>query len=266
MKILISLLNINIEYTVKKVNKLLEGKAILITGGGRGIGKSIAEKCAEEGANIVIGDIDKETAESTATEIVKNYDVKAIGLKSDVTNREDCEKLALTTKDLGNGKIWGLVNNAGITLDSTLKKMTEEKWDTVIAVNLKGVYLSTQTTIGFMNEGGSVVNISSIVGKIGNFGQTNYASTKAGVIGFTKALAKEYARKNIRSNAVQPGFIRTPMTAKMPQKVIDMMVNQIPMQKMGESKHIADAVVFLLSEKSSYITGAVIEVTGGFGM
>jgi NAD(P)-dependent dehydrogenase (short-subunit alcohol dehydrogenase family) len=187
-------------------------------------------------------------------------------LKSDVRNREDCEKIAFAAKDLGQGKIWGLVNNAGITLDSTLKKMDDKKWDAVLAVNLKGIYLSTQTAIQYMDGGGSVVNISSIVGKIGNFGKTNYATTKAGVVGFTKSLAKEYARKNIRSNVIQPGFIRTPMTEKMPEKVITMMVNQIPMQKMGESEHIGDAVVFLLSDKAAYITGAVLEVTGGFGM
>jgi NAD(P)-dependent dehydrogenase (short-subunit alcohol dehydrogenase family) len=249
-----------------KMEKLLENKSILITGGGRGIGKAIAEKCASEGADIVIGDIDEQTAEATAKELTKEYGVKAVGLKSDVTKREDCEKLALAAKDLGEGKIGGLVNNAGITMDSTLKKMGDEKWDAVIAVNLKGVYLSTQTAIQYMEGGGSVVNISSIVGKIGNFGQTNYATTKAGVVGFTKALAKEYARKNIRSNAIQPGFIRTPMVEKMPEKVITMMVNQIPMQKMGESEHIADAVVFLLSDKAAYITGSVLEVTGGFGM
>ena len=248
------------------MKKLLERKSILITGGGRGIGKAIAKKCAAEGANIVIGDIDEQTAEATANELKKEFGIKAVGLKSDVTNREDCEKLALAAKELGQGKIWGLVNNAGITLDSTLKKMDDKKWDTVLAVNLKGVYLSTQTAIQYMDGGGSVVNISSIVGKIGNFGQTNYATTKAGVVGFTKSLAKEYARKNIRSNAIQPGFIRTPMTEKMPEKVITMMVNQIPMQKMGESAHIGDAAVFLLSDKAAYITGAVLEVTGGFGM
>ncbi len=248
------------------MEKLLEGKSILITGGGRGIGKTIAEKCAAEGANIVIGDIDEKTAEATANELEKKYEIKVIGLKSDVTNREDCEKLALAAKELGEGKVWGLVNNAGITLDSTLKKMDDKKWDAVLAVNLKGVFLSTQTAIQYMEGGGSVVNISSIVGKIGNFGQTNYATTKAGVVGFTKSLAKEYARKNIRSNAIQPGFIRTPMTEKMPEKVITMMVNQIPMQKMGETEHVADAVVFLLSDRAAYITGTVLEVTGGFGM
>ena len=244
------------------MDKLLKRKSVLITGGGRGIGKTIAEKCAAEGANIAIGDVDEKTAVSTANELIKKYKIEAIGLKSDVTNREDCEKLALAAKELGEGKIWGLVNNAGITMDSTLKKMDDNKWDTVLAVNLKGVYLSTQTAIQYMEGGGSVVNISSIVGKIGNFGQTNYATTKAGLVGFTKSLAREYARKNIRSNAIQPGFIRTPMVEKMPEKVINMMVEQIPMQKMGETGHIADAVVFLLSERASYITGTVLEVTG----
>lgn len=248
------------------MTKLLDGKTIIITGGGRGIGKTIAERCAEQGANIAIGDIDPSTAESTAKEIADKFNVKTIGLKSDVTNREDCQKMADAAKELGDGKIWGLVNNAGITMDSTLKKMTDEKWDTVIAVNLKGVFLSTQTAIQYMTEGGSVVNISSIIGKIGNFGQTNYATTKSGVVGFTKALAKEYVRKGIRSNAVQPGFIDTPMVAKMPQKVIDMMLGMIPMQRMGKTEEIADAVIFLLSDMSSYTTGTVVEVAGGFGM
>ena len=248
------------------MTKLLDGKTILITGGGRGIGKAIAEKCAEEGANIAIGDIDPKTAELTAKEIADKYGVKTVGIKSDVTNRDDCQLLADSAKDLGDGKIWGIINNAGITMDSTLKKMTDDKWDTVIAINLKGIYLTTQTAIDYMVDGGSVVNISSIVGKVGNFGQTNYSTTKAGVVGFTKSLAKEYARKNIRSNAIQPGFINTPMVAKMPQKIIDVMLGMIPMQKMGESGNIADAAVFLLSDKSSYITGAVLEVTGGWGM
>jgi 3-oxoacyl-[acyl-carrier protein] reductase len=175
-------------------------------------------------------------------------------------------KISKFAKDIGRGKIWGLVNNAGIAMDSNLKKMTDEQWDTAIAVNVKGVFLSTQNIIKYMEEGGCVVNISSIVGKVGNFGQTNYASTKAGVVGFTKALAKEHTHKNIRSNAIKLGNINTPMIAKMPQKIIDRMLGLIQMQKLGEPENIADAEVFLLNEKASYITGTVLEVTGGWGM
>ncbi|MHA1820473.1 MAG: 3-oxoacyl-ACP reductase FabG [Promethearchaeota archaeon] len=246
--------------------KLLEGKTVLVTGAGRGIGRAIAEACAAEGANIVVSDI-ADTAISTAKEIEEQYGVKTVGVVGNVAKKEDAIKMAEAAKELGGGKVWGIVNNAGITRDALLKKMTEEQWDQVMSVNLKGIFLVTQATIQYMTEeGGSVVNISSIVGKAGNIGQTNYCASKAGVVGFTKALAKEYARYKVRSNAIQPGFIKTPMTDAIPDKVKNVLIGQIPLQRMGLPQDIANAVVFLLSEKSSYITGTIIEVAGGMFM
>jgi 3-oxoacyl-[acyl-carrier protein] reductase len=245
---------------------LLTGKTVIVTGAGRGIGKGIAEVLAKEGANIVVSDIDAVSCESTAKEIVEKYGVKAVGIAGNVAKKDDAVKLAEKAKELGEGKIWGIVNNAGITKDSMLKKMTEEQWDAVMAVNLKGIFLVTQAAIEYMTEGGSVVNISSIVGKAGNIGQTNYCASKAGVVGFTKALAKEYARKLVRSNAIQPGFIKTPMTDAIPEKVVTQLVATIPMQTMGMPEDIANAALFLLSDMSKYITGTVIEVAGGMFM
>ena len=245
---------------------LLDGKTIIVTGAGRGIGKGIAEACAKEGANVVIGDIDGDTAAASAKEIQEKFGVKAVGVAGNVAKMDDAVKLADAAKELGGGKIWGLINNAGITRDSTLKKMTEDQWDLVMSVNLKGIFLCTQAAIQHMTEGGSVVNISSIVGKAGNYGQTNYCASKAGVVGFTKALAKEYARKKVRSNAIQPGFIKTPMTDAIPEKVVQKLVASIPMQSMGQPEDIANAAVFLLSDMSNYVTGTIIEVAGGMFM
>ncbi len=248
------------------VINMLKGKSVIVTGSGRGIGKAIAEKCAENGANVVIADIDKDSAEATAKEIAEKYGVKAKAVVGDVSKKENADALAEAAKEIGDGKIWGLVNNAGITQDSMLSKMSEKQWDLVMAVNLKGIFLTTQSAIAHMTEGGSVVNISSIVGKAGNIGQTNYCASKAGVVGFTKALAKEYARKSVRSNAIQPGFIKTPMTDAIPEKVVEKLVSTIPAQTMGMPEDIANAALFLLSNMSKYITGTVIEVAGGMFM
>ena len=245
---------------------MLKDKTVIVTGSGRGIGKGIAEKCAENGANVVIQDIVEETAKATAEEIAEKYNVKTTHVVGDVSKKEDAEKIAAAGKELGGGKIWGLVNNAGITRDSFLKKMTEDQWDLVMKVNLKGVFLVTQACIGNIEEGGAVVNISSMVGKAGNMGQANYCATKAGVLGFTKAVAKEYARNKIRVNAIQPGFIKTPMTAKIPEKVVKGFLAQIPFHEMGTPEDIAKAALFLLSDLSSYITGFSIEVAGGLFM
>jgi 3-oxoacyl-[acyl-carrier protein] reductase len=245
---------------------LLNGKTVIVTGAGRGIGKGIAEFCAKEGANVAIGDIDAPSAEATAKEIAEKFKVKTVGLAGNVAKREDVEKLVNAAKEIGDGKLWGLVNNAGITKDSLLKKMTDDQWDAVMAVNLKGIYLCTQTAIQYMTEGGSIVNISSIVGKAGNIGQANYCASKAGVVGFTKAVAKEYARNGVRLNAIQPGFIKTPMTDAIPEKVVEKLVATIPLAKMGLPDDIANACLFLLSDMASYITGSVIEVSGGMFM
>jgi 3-oxoacyl-[acyl-carrier protein] reductase len=244
---------------------LLDGKTVVVTGAGRGIGKGIAEILAAQGANIVVSDIDAASCEATAKELVEKFKVKAVGVAGNVAKKDDVVKLAEAAKGL-DGKLWGVVNNAGITKDSMIKKMTEEQWDAVMAVNLKGIFLVTQACLELMTEGGSVVNISSIVGKAGNIGQTNYCASKAGVVGFTKALAKEYAAKGIRANAIQPGFIKTPMTDAIPEKVVEKLVATIPMQKMGMPEDIANAALFLLSDMSKYVTGTVIEVAGGMFM
>ncbi len=241
----------------------LKEKTVVVTGAGRGIGKSIAEVCANEGANVVIADIDEETSQNTADEIAQKYNVKTVAVVGDISKKETSEKIAAAAKELGGGKIWGLVNNAGITQDSFLSKMTEKQWDLVMDVNLKGMFLCTQALMPLMTEGGSVVNISSIVGKAGNMGQANYSASKAGVVGFTKSVAKEYARKKIRCNAVQPGFIRTPMTDKIPVKVVEKYLVSIPMNKMGLPEDIGNACLYLLSEVSDYVTGAILEVAGG---
>ena len=245
---------------------MLKGKSIIVTGSGRGIGRAIAEMCAKNGANVVISDIDEASATATAAEIAKEFGVQTKAIAGDVSKKETADATVAAAAELGGGKIWGLVNNAGLTQDSTIKKMSEKQWDLVMSVNLKGIFLSTQAALPFMTEGGSVVNISSIVGKMGNFGQTNYCASKAGVVGFTKALAKEYARKKVRSNAIQPGFIKTPMTDAMPERAINAVLGAVPYGEMGLPEDIAQAALFLLSDMSKYVTGTVIEVAGGLGM
>lgn len=251
---------------------MLDGKVAIVTGSGRGIGKGIAEKLAREGANIVVVDIDEATAQATATEL-EGMGVEALAVKVNVADRADVQAMVQATMDKW-GKIDILVNNAGVTRDSMLAKMTDEQWDLVMAVNLKGVFYCTQEVIKHMKanaqEGapsnGKIVNISSIVGKAGNIGQTNYCASKAGVVGFTKALAKEYARYAINANAIQPGFIKTPMTDKIPEKVVKKFLAVIPLGRMGMPEDIANAVFFLSSPLSDYITGTVVEVAGGFNM
>lgn len=242
---------------------MLEGKTIIVTGSGRGIGKAIAETCAKNGADVVVQDIDESSANETAKELRENYGVKTAVVIGNVAKKEDAVKIAEAAKELGGGKIWGIVNNAGVTRDALLRKMTEEQWDLVMSVNLKGIFLCTQAAIQYMTEGGSVVNISSIVGKAGNIGQANYCASKAGVVGFTKAIAKEYARNNVRANAIQPGFIKTPMTDAIPEKVVEKLIAGIPMKKMGLPQDIANTALFLLSDLSSYVTGSIVEVAGG---
>lgn len=189
---------------------------------------------------------------------------QATGLIVDVTNGESVNKMVATTVEK-YGRLDILVNNAGITMDATLLKMTEDQWDKVIDVNLKGVYLCGQAAAKVMVEqaSGVILNASSVVGLYGNFGQTNYAATKWGVIGMTKTWAKELGKKGVRSNAVAPGFIATPMVKKMPENVVDMMKGKAPLGRLGEPEDIANAYAFLASDEAKFITGAVLEVTGG---
>lgn len=241
----------------------IKDKVVLITGGGRGIGAETAKLMAKEGAKVVVCDRDAGAAEEVALAI-RDAGGEAIGAPADVTDRGQVDgvvKAAIAKF----GAIDVLVNNAGITQDATLAKMTEEQFDRVLNVNLKGVFHCTQAVLPFFIERGKgkIINASSVVGVHGNFGQTNYAATKAGVIGMTKTWAKELARKGITANAVAPGFILTDMTAAMPEKVLDMMKDKTPVGRLGQPGDVAKAYLFLASDDADFITGQVIGVDGG---
>ncbi|MBF8983442.1 3-oxoacyl-ACP reductase FabG [Lutibacter sp. B2] len=241
----------------------LQNKVAIITGAGRGIGATTALKFAKEGAKIVVADINIEDIRKRVDEI-KDLGTEAIGIKVDVTNRLEVDQMIKKTME-AFGTIDILINNAGITQDARLVKMTEEQFDKVVDVNLKGTFNCAQAVSPIMTTQGkgAIINASSVVGIYGNFGQTNYAATKFGVIGMTKTWCKELSPKGIRVNAVAPGFILTPMTEKMPQKVLDMMAEKAPMKRLGTPEDIANAYVFLASDEASFISGAVLEVTGG---
>jgi len=241
----------------------LNGKVAIITGAARGIGKATAEKFLKEGASVVICDISKEQVDATVNEL-KSISENIAGIKVDVTNRSEVDDMVKFTLEKF-GRIDCLVNNAGITADNTLLKMTEEEWDRVININLKGVFNCGQAVAKVMVDQGSgvILNATSVVGLYGNYGQTNYAATKWGVIGMTKTWAKELGKKGIRVNAVAPGFILTPMTEKMPEKVLEMMKDKAPLKRLGMPEDIANAYAFLASDEASFITGAVLSVDGG---
>ncbi|CDF58713.1 3-oxoacyl-[acyl-carrier-protein] reductase [Thermobrachium celere] len=241
----------------------LNGKVAIITGAARGIGKATAEKFLKEGASVVICDISQEQVDATVNEL-KAISENIAGIKVDVTNRAEVDEMVRFTLEKF-GRIDCLVNNAGITADNTLLKMTEEEWDRVININLKGVFNCGQAVAKVMVDQGSgvILNATSVVGLYGNYGQTNYAATKWGVIGMTKTWAKELGKKGIRVNAVAPGFILTPMTEKMPEKVLEMMKDKAPLKRLGMPEDIANAYAFLASDEASFITGAVLSVDGG---
>ena len=239
------------------------GKKALVTGSGGGIGKSIALLLADMGADIVVNDVSIDNAQQTAKEVISKGR-KAIVSNANVVNdtqvREMFESIASEF-----GRIDILVNNAGITKDSLLMDMEEEQWDQVMDVNLKGVVLCCRYAAKMMSEQqyGKIINISSASGQIGNIGQVNYAASKGGVISITKTLAKELARYQINVNAVAPGFIKTPMTQTVPEKVEKYLIGQIPLRRAGEPEEIANAIAFLASDMSEYITGQVLSVNGG---
>jgi 3-oxoacyl-[acyl-carrier protein] reductase len=239
----------------------LEGKVAIITGGAGGLGKETSLLFASEGAHVVVADYNKTLAEQTAKEI------NGMGLGVDVSKRDQVDGMVNDVLDKF-GKIDILINNAGITMDSTLVKMTEEQWNQVVSINQTGVFHCTQAVVPHMiNEGfGRIINTSSIVGRMGNFGQTNYAATKAAVIAMTQTWAKELGRKGINVNAVAPGFIMTPMTEKMPEKVLAGMKEKVSLQKLGTPRDVANTYLFLASDDSSYINGAVIPVDGGLSI
>ena len=240
----------------------LENKVVIITGGGQGIGKATARRFAEEGAKLAIVDVNEQAGKAVADELSEQ--AEAVFLKVDVSKRNQAQQLAQAVHD-HFGRIDVLINNAGILRDAQLLKMTEEQFDAVIAVNLKGAFNCTQAVAPFMVEQGSgrIVNASSVVGLYGNFGQSNYVASKAGLIGMTKVWARELGRKGICVNAVAPGFIGTEMVQAMPEKIIAGMVEKVPLRRMGTPQEVANVYVFLASDEASYINGAVISVDGG---
>ncbi|PYZ91681.1 3-oxoacyl-ACP reductase [Salipaludibacillus keqinensis] len=241
----------------------LQGKTAIVTGGGRGIGKATALKFAQEGANVVVADLNDAEINQVATEI-ETAGGKALAQAVNVTDREAVSNLISSAKE-AFGRVDIVVNNAGITADAQLLKMEEEQWDRVIDVNLKGVFNVSQAAAAEMKEqeGGVILNASSVVGTYGNFGQTNYAATKWGVNGMTKTWAKELGRFNIRVNAVAPGFVLTPMTEKIPEKVLEMMKDKSVIKDLAYPDDIANAYLFLASDEARFITGEILAVDGG---
>jgi 3-oxoacyl-[acyl-carrier protein] reductase len=242
---------------------LLEGRTSIITGGAQGIGFAIAEAFAKEGANIVLGDLNKSAVEDAALRL--GVGGQAIGVECNVTNPADTEKL-IQTATTTYGRLDVMVNNAGITRDATMRKMTEDQFDQVIDVHLKGTWLGTRaasTAMRANGTGGSIINVSSISGKVGMVGQTNYSAAKAGIVGLTKAAAKEVGFAGVRVNAVQPGLIRTPMTDALREDVMAAKLAEIPMGRAGEPAEVAQVVLFLASDMSSYMSGTVLEIAGG---
>jgi 3-oxoacyl-[acyl-carrier protein] reductase len=243
----------------------LEGKVVIITGGASGLGKAAVEKFAREGAIVYACDMDVEGLDNLKKEF-SELPGKVIPKRLNVTDRPAITELVGEIKS-EFGRIDGLINNAGVTRDALIQRMSEEDWDLVINVNLKGVFNMTQAVAPVMiDQGyGSIVNTSSIVGVYGNIGQSNYSASKGGVIAMTKTWAKELTRKGakIRVNAVAPGFIKTPMTEKMPEKILVALEEKIPLKRMGLPEEIANVYFFLISDESSYLTGQVIGVDGG---
>ncbi len=247
------------------VNGLLAGKAAIVTGGGQGIGAAIARLFVQHGAQVVIGDVHGEAATRTAEEIGASSSV--VGTACNVTDEDDMASLVGRCRD-AFGRVDVLVNNAGITRDATMRKMTVADFRAVIDVHLTGTWLGTRTAGLVMREQGrgAIVNMSSMSGKVGNVGQTNYSAAKAGIIGLTKAAAKELAPFGVRVNAIQPGLVRTAMTEAMPRDVLEARVAETPLKRIGEPDDVANVALFLASDLSSYMTGSVVEVSGGRNM
>ncbi|WP_433464134.1 3-oxoacyl-ACP reductase FabG [Spirillospora sp. CA-128828] len=241
---------------------LLADRTAVITGGAQGIGLAIARVFVEQGARVVLGDLDLDAAEAAAKELGGPEVARAA--RCDVTSAADVQAL-VDTATAAFGSLDVMVNNAGITRDATMRTMTEETFDQVIDVHLKGTWNGTRIAAAVMREqkSGAIVNISSLSGKVGMVGQTNYSAAKAGIVGMSKAAAKEMAHHGVRINAIQPGLIRSAMTEAMPQKAWDQKMAEIPMRRAGEPGEVASVALFLASDLSSYMTGTVLEVTGG---
>ena len=246
---------------------LLDGKIALVTGGSRGIGRAIALRLAEEGAKVAINYAGNQTAAEEVKAIIEQHGGTAMIIQTDVSDSTAAaEMVARVHEELGGLDI--LVNNAGITRDTLLVRMKDEDFDAVINTNLKGIYACTKAAAKFMTKqrSGRIVNLSSVVGEIGNIGQTNYAAAKAGVIGFSKAAAKEFAARHVTVNVVAPGFIDTDMTAVLKDSIREKLIEGIPLGALGKPEHVADDVLFLVSDAASYITGQVLNVDGGMVM
>lgn len=246
---------------------LLDGKIALVTGGSRGIGRAIALRLAEEGAKVAINYAGNQTAAEEVKAIIEQHGGTAMIVQTDVSDSTAAaEMVARVHEELGGLDV--LVNNAGITRDTLLVRMKDEDFDAVINTNLKGIYACTKAAAKFMTKqrSGRIVNLSSVVGEIGNIGQTNYAAAKAGVIGFSKAAAKEFAARHVTVNVVAPGFIDTDMTAVLKDSIREKLIEGIPLGALGKPEHVADAVLFLVSDAASYITGQVLNVDGGMVM
>lgn len=247
---------------VVATHPLLDRRVAVVTGAGQGIGREIARLMVEHGACVVLADVDGDAAKAAAAEI--GVAGTAVGAACDVTSEDQMRAMvADTVREFGRLDVF--VNNAGVTRDASLKKMTVADFDLVMTVHLRGSWLGVREASAVMRErkSGSIINISSLSGKSGNPGQTNYSAAKAGIVGLTKAAAKELAHHNVRVNAVQPGLIRTPMTAAMAPEIFAEREAAVPMRRAGEPAEVAGAVVFLASELSSYVTGTVLEVGGG---
>jgi len=244
---------------------LLTGQTAVVTGGAQGLGFAIAERFIAEGARVVLGDLDLGETEAAVKRLGGgSNDGAALAVRCDVTLADEVDALVEAAVERF-GSLDVMVNNAGITRDATMRKMTEDQFDQVIAVHLKGTWNGTRKAAAIMRENkrGAIVNMSSISGKVGFVGQTNYSAAKAGIVGMTKAAAKELAHLGVRVNAIQPGLIRSAMTEAMPQHIWDQKLAEVPMGRAGEPAEVAKVALFLASDLSSYITGTVIEVTGG---
>ncbi len=241
----------------------VENKVVIITGAGSGIGKETALLFGKEGAKVVVADVNEKAGEETAQEI-RNNGADAFFAKLDVSDREQAQQVVKDTLER-YGKLDILINNAGIIQDALISKMSEKQWDNVINIDLKGPFNCIQAVVEAMTSHGTgeIINVSSIVGLYGNIGQSNYSAAKAGLIGLTKTLAKELGRKGIRVNAVAPGFIYTPMTATVPEKILEMMKEKTPIKRLGHPDDVACALLYLASDEANFVNGAVLSVDGG---
>ncbi|MBM2825677.1 MAG: 3-oxoacyl-[acyl-carrier-protein] reductase, partial [Dehalococcoidales bacterium] len=242
----------------------LSNKVAIVTGSGRGIGRAIALRLAEAGADIIINDVGESSAVDSVVEEIKAMNRKSMAIIADISLAADVERLVEQT--IANyGRVDILVNNAGITRDQLIIRMSEEDWDKVMTVNLKSVFLCTRAVLRHMlkQRSGRIINMASIVGIIGNAGQANYASAKAGIIGFTRSIAKEVASRGITVNAIAPGFIDTKMTQQLEEKQRQELMRRIPLGYLGTPRDVAEAVAFLASDEARYITGQVLNVDGG---